>query len=78
MVARVQRDGLLIVAFHSGSGEPREERQVVDAERAAAAAISLIAARLRFQPGEAVTCRRAADDIPDELPEVSRSSHHSA
>jgi hypothetical protein len=75
MVARTRPShGLLVVSFHSGAGKPREEQQVVDAERAAATAITLIAARLRFQPGDTVTCRWA-DDEPDDLPAVSRTSH---
>jgi hypothetical protein len=75
MVARTQPTrGLLVITF-SRDGEEPETHQAIDGGRAAATAITMIAARLTLRPGDTVACRLASDD-PD-LPASSRSSHYS-
>jgi hypothetical protein len=75
MPAFTKPDGGLIVVF-SRDGEAPEERRARDAADAAVVAIRLLTARLRFDPGDVLLCRRA-DDPPVDLPAVSRSSHYS-
>jgi hypothetical protein len=76
MVARVKREtGGLIVTFFRDGEEP-DEMRASDSQRAAAAAITAIAARLKLYPGDTITVRR--EDEPGEqpeLPETSRASH---
>jgi hypothetical protein len=74
MIARTQPTrGLLAITFHRDGEEP-ETHQAIDGGRAAATAITMIAARLILQPGDTIAVYRA-DDAPD--PEASRSAHYS-
>jgi hypothetical protein len=47
---------VLFVAF-ARDGEEPETHQVIDGQRAAATAITVIASRLNLQPGDTVVCR---------------------
>jgi hypothetical protein len=76
MPAFTRPDGGCVVVF-TCDGEQPDERPARDAGEAAAIAIRLLAVRLRFHPGDVILCRRA-DESPADLPEISRSSHHSS
>jgi hypothetical protein len=79
MVARVQSHsgGLLVTFFRDG--EQPETMPAQSGERAASTAIMMVASRIVLYPGDTITVRRDDDQMDrDELPEVSRSSHHSA
>jgi hypothetical protein len=76
MPARTQpARGLLAITF-TRDGEEPETHQAIDGARAAATAITMIAARLTLLPGDTITCYRA-DDKPPADPETSRASHYS-
>jgi hypothetical protein len=78
MVARVQTHsgGLLITFFRDG--EPPEVMPAPSGERAASTVIMMVASRVVLYPGDIVTVQRDDDRSEPDLPEVSRSSHHSA
>lgn len=59
MVARARPERGMLVAVFTRDGEEPETRHAIDGRRAAATAITMIAARLTLQPGDILTCHRA-------------------
>jgi hypothetical protein len=77
MPTRTHPTGSLLLVTFDRSGQETEFATAIDGTRAAATAITMIASRLTLQPGDTLTCRRADDETPPDLPAASRASHFS-
>jgi hypothetical protein len=76
MVARVQRNGALVVSFLRDGAVPKEW-PARDARQACLVVIAALADILGLYDGDQFVVRKADDDQPrPDWPEPSRSSHY--